>query len=300
MLLAIDPDALKAWRATLGAMSSTGVLAGMGGAGSMTPVSRDVDGVRVIGLRGFIGSAPDVYSMMFGGTSPEALVAAVREGMREPSVRSIVLAVDSPGGEVFGLIEAAAALRSLRGTKPMVSVVSPLAASAAYWLASQADEVVATPSGLTGSIGAFVIHEDVSQALAQQGVKLTIISYGAKKTAGNPYEALSPEARASLQERIDFFGSAFERDVAAGRRVPVSTVRSGYGEGAIFTSPQAKLRGLVDSIGTLEETVGRLRRNPGRPGGGRADGGRAYDPVELRLRARLLGVKWPPTRSGRA
>ena len=91
--------------------------------------------------------------------------------MREPSISAIVLDVDSPGGSVFGVEELATEIRAARGTKPVVAVANSMAASAAYWIASQADELVITPGGMVGSIGVLTAHEDISKAQEMAGIK---------------------------------------------------------------------------------------------------------------------------------
>src|SRR5207237_10294998 len=107
--------------------------------------------------------------------------------------------------------------RAARGAKPITAAVNTMAASAAYWLASQADEVVITPSGLAGSIGVYLVHEDWSAANAQMGIDVTYISAGRFKTEANPDEPLSEDAKAALQAEVDDLYSLFVTDVATGR-----------------------------------------------------------------------------------
>jgi hypothetical protein len=119
-----------------------------------------------------------------GGTSTEMLTAAINAAVDDPTVRSIVLDVDSPGGSVFGVQEVADAIYQAREKKPIAAVANATAASAAYWIASAAHEIFVTPSGMVGSIGVFGQHVDTSAADKAAGKVVTTISAGKYKTEG--------------------------------------------------------------------------------------------------------------------
>jgi signal peptide peptidase SppA len=141
--------------------------------------------------------------------------------------------------------------------------VSHLCASAGYWLAAQCDRVVCTPGGDVGSIGVITAHEDVSAAQEKLGVKTTLIAAGKHKAEGNPFQPLTPEARANLQRRVDQCYSRFIAAVAAGRGVSDATVRDGYGQGRLLGAEDALAAGMVDSIGTLDDVIGELATHAG-------------------------------------
>lgn len=214
-------------------------------------------GVAVIPLSGVIVPRANLMSEMSGGTSVADFQQAFLAAMTDPDVAAVVLDVDSPGGSVDLLTEAAGRMRAVRGQKPVLAVADTLMASAAYWLGSQADEVAVTPSGLAGSVGVYATHMDVSAANEQLGVKPTLISAGKYKTEGNPHEPLTTDAAAHIQEIVDAAYDTFTLDVAKGRRVSVSDVREGFGEGRVLTAKQAVKQGLADRVATLEETIGR-------------------------------------------
>jgi hypothetical protein len=130
----------------------------------------------------------------------------------------------------------------------------------AYWLLSQCTRLVVTPSGEVGSIGVFAAHEDISPQLEQDGVKVTLIRAGKFKAETNPFEPLSEEAQAALQERVDEFYGMFVRDVAKGRNVSVDAVRSGFGEGRIVTAKNALDSRDGRRVDTFEATVQRMIR----------------------------------------
>jgi len=258
-------------------------------AAKLIPTRRGSGSVAVIPVTGFLTQKPSLFSMIFGGTSVEAVAAEVAAGMRDSSVSAIVLAVDSPGGSVHGVPEAAAKIRAARGPKPLFAVADPFAASAAYWIAAQADEVIGVPSSITGSIGVILAHSDLSGALEQAGIKVSLIRSGPNKDRSHPAEPLDDEARAELQGKVDYFARMFEADVAKGRRVSVEKVRSDFGEGLTFTADAASKVGLVDRVATLEEVIGQAAR--GRRPESMGPAPRGYDATEVAIRARLAGVK---------
>jgi signal peptide peptidase SppA len=147
---------------------------------------------------------------------------------------------------------------ALRGVKKQVAYVGALAASAGYWLAAQADEIISTPSGTAGSIGVYSAHQDMSKALEAEGIDVTLISAGKYKVEGSPFAPLSDEAKAFMQARVDEAYSQFLKDVARGRGVSVADVRNGYGEGRALSAKDAKAAGLIDTIATFDETLSGL------------------------------------------
>lgn len=221
--------------------------------------------VAVIPIYGVLVPRADMFTQMSGGTSVERLRATLREAVADPDVSQILLNVDSPGGQTDLIQEFAADIRAARQKKPVTAVANTKAASAAYHLASQADELVVTPSGHVGSIGVFAAHDDVSAMQEKLGVKTTLVSAGKYKTEASPYEPLSDEARAHIQELVDEHYATFTADVAKGRKVSVETVRNGFGEGRMLSAKQALKEGMVDRIDTLEATLRRLGSAPPKP-----------------------------------
>jgi signal peptide peptidase SppA len=173
-------------------------------------------------------------------------------------VSAIIIDVDSPGGQASGIAELSRQIYEARGKKPIVAVANHFMASAAYWIASAADEIVVTPSGEVGSIGVFTVHEDIHEALAQEGVKVSIIKEGRYKAEGNPYEPLTAEARDAIQARVREVYDAFVDAVARNRGVDAAAVRNGFGEGRMVSAYQAVTLGMADQVGTLDETIARL------------------------------------------
>lgn len=214
-------------------------------------------GVAVIPMHGTIVPKASIMTEISGGTSIGDLRGMFAAAMADPDVGSIVFDVDSPGGSVDLVPEFAAEIRAARGRKPMLAVSNTMMASAAYWLASQADEIAVSPSSLTGSIGVFAAHQDLSAAQEQFGVKTTFISAGKYKTEGNSSEPLAGEARDHIQTLVDSAYAMFTADVAKGRKVSIADVRSGYGEGRVLDAKGAVKSGMADRVATLEQTISR-------------------------------------------
>lgn len=291
-ILAIEPECYRRWAAEVRAQAQDPAFIEKAHAAEavarLAPGKRSVGDIVVIGLSGFITQKPSLFTMLFGGTSTEELTATIRAAMLEPSVGAVVLNVDSPGGTVSGVQEAAAAIRAMRGAKPFVAVANPLMASAAFWIGAQADEVVASPSSITGSIGAMVVYVDESKALEMAGLSVEEITHGRRKGERSGLKPLTAEARAAIQAQVDYYGTAFENDLAKGRRVPVSTIRANYGEGAVFTAKDALAAGIVDRIATLDEVLGQLAG--GKPTSVRTTAAAECDPVEIAAYATLAGL----------
>lgn len=215
-------------------------------------------GMAIIPIRGVIANRMGGMDDGSGGTSAERIGAMIDQVAGDPSIGTIIYDIDSPGGTVPGVQELAGKMFALRGQKTQIAQVNDMAASAAYWLASQADEIVSIPSGSAGSIGVYTAHQDLSKALEKEGINVKLISAGKYKVESNPFEPLSAEAEAVIQGRVDDAYAQFVKDAARGRGVSQTSVRDGYGQGRALGAKDALKAGLIDSIGTMEDTIGRL------------------------------------------
>ena len=186
------------------------------------------------------------------------LLAQTMAGLaNDPEIGTIVLDIDTPGGAVTGTTEAADAVWAARKRKKVVALINPLCASAGYWIASQASEIVSVPSGDVGSIGVYQLHMDCSAMLADEGIKPTFIYAGEYKVEGNMYEPLGDEAKAYMQGEVDQIYAAFLKAVARGRGVSVDDVRENFGKGRCMLAPVAKRAGLIDEISSIDGALAR-------------------------------------------
>lgn len=226
-------------------------------------------GVAVLPVFGTISQRMDMLSEMSGGTSTESIGKAFDQFVNDSDIGTIVLHVDSPGGTVSGVPELAEKIHRARGQGTrIVAVADSMAASAAYWIASAADEVVVTPSGVVGSIGVYTLHQDASRMFENAGIKNTIIRAGKHKAEGSPYEPMSADALAYAQGQIDEIYDEFVQAVAKHRGVTATKVESGFGQGRVVRAKTAVAQGMADRIATMEEVladlgVGRMQRRDG-------------------------------------
>jgi signal peptide peptidase SppA len=220
--------------------------------------------IGVLPIQGVIGERMNLLDDISGGTSTELISKQFRTMLNDSAVKAIILDVNSPGGVARSVEEIAQEIYDARGIKPIVAQVNTCAASAAYWLASQADEVIVTPSGQAGSIGVYTIHEDVSEMLAAAGIKETMIYSGEYKVLGNEFEPLSAEAKSIIQQRIDELAVSFVKGVARGRGVSLSQVNERFGQGLMFGADDLVERGMADKVATMSQTLERfgIQLNP--------------------------------------
>lgn len=219
--------------------------------------------IAVLRLHGVITPRADMLSEMSGAVSLERFRGAFREAARDPDVRAIVLDIDSPGGRVDFVPETVADIRKAHSAdRPIIAVANNLAASAAYWIAAAADEIVVTPSGEVGAIGVYMLHEDISEQLVKDGIKKTFIFEGPRKIEGNPFQPLDATARAALQRQVTLHYESFILDIASFRGAPVANVRADpestdrhFGGGRMVGAKEAVRLGMADSIATIEATI---------------------------------------------
>lgn len=170
--------------------------------------------------------------------------------LNDPDVERIVFDVNSGGGEAAGCMELSEEIYSRRGEKPTLAVVNSNCYSAAYAIASAADTISITPSGGAGSIGALIIHADMSKMLSDVGITVSVIRAGDRKAEGNPFEALSEQARAELQNSVDNSRKTFVATVARNRDVSEKIINDT--EAKTYSASDAKSIGLVDKVETPE------------------------------------------------
>jgi signal peptide peptidase SppA len=192
------------------------------------------------------------------GTTTENFTRMFRAAMADSNTKGIVINVDSPGGTIYGVDELATEIFKARGDKRIVSIANSLSASAAYWIASAADEFNVTPGGEVGSIGIVATHKDRSRALEQDGIKTTLIFGGRFKTEESEFAPLSNEAKAAMKARVDEYYSMFVNTAARNRGTTPTRVHTTYGRGRTLGAAEALRAGMVDRIATLDQVLSKL------------------------------------------
>ena len=220
----------------------------------------DVDGIRILPLFGVLTARANMISSFSGGTSMEIFGQHFRVALADDSVKTILIHVDSPGGEAQAVSELSQLIRSSRGVKRIVSFTEGVMASGALWIGTAADVVVATKSAQVGSQGVFRLHSENSKAAEEAGVKRTVIRAGENKIAANGIEPLTDKSRASLQKLVNAMNEMFVADMALNRGVTEEFVLDRFGRGSVFFASEARERGLVDDVLLFEEFIDQERR----------------------------------------
>lgn len=231
------------------------------------------NGVAHIAIRGET-VAENGIGPMSGFTGYDGIVASVQSADADPNVKGILLDIDSPGGEVAGLFECAAILMARRGTKPMRSMIRGMGCSAAYTIAACGDpgEVTLHDLGYAGSNGIISMHADFSQALEQDGVKVTLFTAGAHKADGNPFESLPEDVARSIQARVEISYSRLVAHVAAARGLTPDDVIAQQAQ--IYQGQDAVKAGLADKIMSWQDSMDEFEQQVNSPAS-RGPGGTA-------------------------
>lgn len=218
------------------------------------------DGVAVIDITGPMTKGFSWVTALMGGTSMQQVGALIEQAATDPTVKGILLRIDSPGGSVDGTEGLARVIREAAAQKQVLALAGGTIASAAYWVGSAASAVY-LESGTTaaGSIGVVSKHVDISGLEARVGIKTTEITSGKFKRIASMHEPLSEAGRSSIQAQLDHIYSLFVHAVAAHRGASVKTVLDRMADGRVFIGQQAIDAGLVDGFATASELMARLR-----------------------------------------
>lgn len=197
-----------------------------------------------------------------------AAVRELRERADDPSIKAVVLRINSPGGVVAPTQEIFTAIQRVRkGGKPVVASLGAVAASGGYYVATAADRIYANPGTLTGSIGVIMQMANLEGLLKKVGVEYVVVKAGSYKDVGNIARTMSPEERRMLQALLDDVYSQFVDAVAEGRGLDRKEVLA-FADGRIYSGQQALGLKMVDELGGFEDAVeaaGKLANIPGRP-----------------------------------
>ena len=236
----------------------------LGADGRPLPFRRTAEGVAIISIIGELVNRGAYIGASSGLVSYEGIRHQLRSAAADPLSRSIMLDIESPGGEAVGAFEAAAAVREAAAAKPVVAVVDGIAASGGYAIASGATRIVTIPTGQVGSVGVLWCHWDFSAAMEDEGMRPTLLFAGAHKVDGHPFEPLPDDVRAARQASIDGFYRQFLACVAAGRGPRLTVEAARRTEARVFTGAEAVRAGLADAVGTFDDVLDELsdRRRP--------------------------------------
>ena len=192
-----------------------------------------------VAVRGLLTQSPDFFATLFGfgNTTYGEIIAALSEAESDSNVKNIILDIDSPGGQFDGLFDVISAIQS--ASKPIKAVISNLGASAAYAIASQAQEIVANNrAARIGSVGVVATFEVCDR-------EVTITSSEAPKKRP---DVTTEEGQAMVREELDALHELFVESIADGRKTTVKTINAEFGQGATLLAGEALQRGMIDAI----------------------------------------------------
>ncbi len=191
----------------------------------------------------------------------DRIAARVTAALRDPAVGAVILRIDSPGGDVAGLDQCAEQIAAARAEtqKPLHVYCDELVASAAYRLAVVADTITAPPSGRIGSIGCIAALLDETEALAKEGLKITLIRSPQGKAESHPSQPLAELAEARTKERVQAVAARFIAVVAELRGLDPKTVEAL--NGAVLGADEALAAGLIDAVGSFSSVIGRAAQH---------------------------------------
>lgn len=239
------------------------------------------DGTAIMPLYGVLDYRPSWLSDLGMMCSTMQARADFNRLVADPSVSRIVLDVDSPGGNYYGVPEFASDIFAARAKKPVIAVANPMAASGGLWLAAAASKLYMLHSGEIGSIGCLMLHADMSEYFAGSGVKHTIIRSPEAKADFNSLEPLSEESAAHYQQQVENIADEFVRTMAKFRGVQPATAANKFGQGRMMMGDDACNCGLCDG---MVSSLGDVLGNTG--GGGSRKRAKLHPALEARLAAK--------------
>ena len=193
----------------------------------------------------------------------EKIVKRLKKLNENASVKAVVLRINSPGGTVAAVQDIYSELLKMKKNgKFIVASFSDVAASGGYYIACAADEIVAQPGTLTGSIGVILEVGNFSELMKKIGVKIETVKSGIHKDIGNYSREMTIEERKILQDLINDAYEQFLSAVVTGRKLDEAKART-LADGRIFTGTQAKSEGLVDTLGGLDDAIEEAKKLAG-------------------------------------
>lgn len=211
---------------------------------------RNHNGVAVMDVRGPLFRYRSIYTWLLGGSAVEDHAIALHAALDDPTVRSIVMTINSPGGQIDGINELADMIRAAHSIKPVTAYVEGMGGSGAYWLAAAAGRIVADETAQLGSIGVRTTVVDERGLDEKLGVKrYEIISSQSPLKAQDP---ATDEGRKALQQTVDAMADVFIGKVAQFRGTSAESVTQDYGRGAMLLARDAVAVGMADALGSLE------------------------------------------------
>lgn len=194
--------------------------------------------------------------------TPKGVEQQIKLIEKDPSIRGVIVRIDSPGGDAVASDEILEHLKRLSRKKPVVFSMSDVAASGGYYMAMTGDPVVAYPGTITGSIGVIYGKANLRGLYGKIGVNKEILKRGRYADLDSDFQKLTPEGRAKLRETIDFIYAGFLKRVAEGRGKKVEDIEP-FAQGRVWSGQRALAHGLIDANGGIDAAIGLIRKKAG-------------------------------------
>ena len=233
--------------------------------GYMTSV---VDGIGTIKISGTLVNEYSPANRYWGDVSYDEVAAAAYAMAADESVKAVILDIDSPGGDANGIERGSSALAALGSVKPVYTFCGAMMCSAAYWLGAEGKQIWASSLSTVGSIGVVAVHRSFEKAYEKEGIAVTVLRQGQYKMLLNPFEDITPEAKAMMESQMSIIYGMFLGHVSDKRGISVAELASGAGQGQTFLGVQAVKERLVDQIGDYQKLVNQLRSRYASQGSG--------------------------------
>jgi len=212
-------------------------------------IKSNVERTAIIPIHGILTKKPGAFDEMLGMTSYEQIEEQIAQALADSSIETILLDIDSPGGEVNGVFDLADFIYSARGKKRIIAIANDDAYSAAYAIASSAEKVFVSRTSGVGSIGVIASHIDQSGFDEKCGIKYTTVFAGSRKNDLNPHEPITSESLESLQKEVDRLYEMFVQLIARNRGLSIEKIRST--EAGLYFGKNAVDIGLADGMTIL-------------------------------------------------
>ncbi|QXY89898.1 S49 family peptidase [Wolbachia endosymbiont of Diaphorina citri] len=214
-------------------------------------------GIAIIRIYGVLTKKTEAFDHILDMTSYENIHEEIESALEDKSIETILLDIDSPGGEVNGVFDLADFIYSARGKKRIIAIANDDAYSAAYAIASSAEKVFVSRTSGVGSIGVIASHIDQSRFDEKQGIKYTTIFAGSRKNDLNPHEQMTSESLESLQKEVDRLYEMFVQLIARNRNLSIQAIKST--EAGLYFGEKAVEIGLADGVTTFFEFINNHR-----------------------------------------
>jgi protease-4 len=208
---------------------------------SQTDIFSSKEGVGIVELKGLI-------------ISSEQTLKQLTEFRHDPNVKSVVLRIDSPGGSVGASQEIYKEVMRTNEIKPVIASMGSMGTSGGYYAALGAENIIANPGTMTGSIGVIVKFPNLEGLFEKIGYRSEVIKSGPLKDVGASNRPMSEEERKLMQDLIDNVYGQFVRDIAAARGMEEDIIQE-LADGRVYTGEQALEVGLIDSLGNFTDAI---------------------------------------------